>query len=369
MKDYRVLSLDGGGIRGLYTAVLLQGLTKEFAKQSGLDDSVEYDLGKQFDMIVGTSTGAILAAALAAGVSLTKVIELYTKKAHEIFQDPVPSHGGSEIVWSFRNSYSAANKPQPLQTALDEVFVALTMGQLFHERGIALCIPSVDAETLRAWVFKTPHTPRLQRDTNYRVADVCMASAAAPLIFPLKRIERNDPTGAPEAKRVNWFIDGGLWANNPAVVALTEALSTAPKGQRIVLVSVSTCPPFKGTAVNDATADRGLLAWKAGIRMTETALDSQSFAYDYITRTLAEHACQPVEYVRLADPDVGVEDLPHLGMDNPSAESLKRLVSLAHRAVDKNRSEATAGSSPSKAILNSVFSGMSPLNPQPAHAP
>ena len=67
-RPFRVLALDGGGIRGLFTAVLLRGLTVEFANQQGLDDRQEYDLGRQFDLIVGTSTGAILAAALAAGV-------------------------------------------------------------------------------------------------------------------------------------------------------------------------------------------------------------------------------------------------------------------------------------------------------------
>lgn len=360
-KDYRVLSLDGGGVRGLYTAVLLQGLTTQFAREQGLDDTKEYDLGRQFDMIVGTSTGAILAAALAAGVPLGKVVELYTAKACEIFQDPVPSKQLALLSWGIRNSSSAANKPEPLEKALAEVFGNLTLGELFQRRGIALCIPSIDAETLRAWVFKTPHAPRLQRDVHYRLADVCMASGAAPLILPLKRLERPEPLGSAAARRINWFVDGGLWANNPSVVALTEALSTAPTGSRIVLVSASTCPPFKGTPVSDDAGDRGLFAWKGGIRMTETALDSQSFAYDYMTRTLAAHACQPVDYVRLSDPEVGIDDLPYLGMDNPSKETLDRLVALAHRAVDSNRSEATTGSPPPKAVLKAVFAGLQPV--------
>lgn len=360
---YRVLALDGGGIRGLYTAILLRGLTSEFAKHQGLPDDQEYDLGRQFDLIVGTSTGAILAVGLAAGVPLSKVVHLYAKRARIIFQRPVPMEGSVSLgLWMWRHLGQAANDPACLQDALHEVFGDETLEGIFRRRGIALCIPSIDAETLKAWVFKTPHSERLQRDNRYRVADVCMASAAAPLVFPLKEIQRPEAGGeVPDAPRINWFIDGGLWANNPSVVALTEALTTAAPDQRIQLVSVSTCPPFKGVSVDGETADRGLASWKGGIKMAETSLDAQSFAYDYMAKTLAAHAKQPVDYVRLSDPDVGAEDVPYLGMDNPSEETLKRLTSLAYRAVDRNRSEATTGTPPPKAMLLDVFSNLQPF--------
>lgn len=361
-RPFRVLSLDGGGVRGLFTAVLLQGLTVEFAKQQGLDDTREYDLGYQFDLIVGTSTGAILAVALAAGVQLSKVIALYTEHAKSIFKSPVPGNStGALLVWMSRHLARAANRPEPLEQALFAAFGDETLGQLYARRGIGLCVPAVDAETLKSWGFKTPHVSRLQRDVHYRLVDVCMASAAAPLVFPVKEIQRPEGTGSLAAPRVNWFVDGGLWANNPSVVALTEALTTAKPNQRIQVVSASTCPPFKGTTVTRGTANRGLLAWRAGIKVVETALDAQSYAYDYMAKTLAQHAKQPVDYIRLVDPDVGAADLPFLGMDNPSDETLRRLTALAYRAVDKNRSEATTGSAP-MAVLLDVFAGLKPIS-------
>jgi len=360
-RPFRVLSLDGGGVRGLFTAVLLRGLTVEFAKQQGLDDRQEYDLGRQFDLIVGTSTGAILAAALVVGVPLSKVIALYTEHAKSIFRSPVPeSSVGALLLWIGRHLGRAANSPEPLEQALHDVFGNETLGQLHARRGIGLCVPAVDAETLKSWGFKTPHLSRLQRDVNYRLVDVCMASAAAPLVFPVKEIQRPEGTGELAAPRVNWFVDGGLWANNPSVVALTEAFTTAKPDQRIQVVSASTCPPFKGTTVTRGTANRGLFAWRAGIKVVETALDAQSYAYDYMAKTLAQHAKQPVDYIRLADPEVGAEDLPFLGMDNPSDETLRRLTALAYRAVDKNRSEATTGSA-AMAVLLDVFAGLNPI--------
>jgi uncharacterized protein len=387
-EPFRVLSIDGGGIRGYYTAILLRGLATEFGRQQGLPDGQEIDLGRRFHMIVGTSTGAIIAAALAAGVPLSRVIALYKGKAAEIFQNPVPSNGASKLkflLWAVLRFKSAANDPSVLLKALEDEFKNETIGQVYSRRGIALCIPSIDAQTQRAWVFKTPHNIRLQRDVHYRLADVCAASGAAPLVFPLKKITR--PTGplpessTPDARksaqsssdhidstqatelqhdapRVDWFVDGGLWANNPSLVALTEALTVAEPGRTIQLVSASTCPPFKGASVNDKSSDRGLVGWKGGIKMVETALDSQAYAYDFMTQRVAEHANRPVQYVRLSDPPIGIDDVPYLGLDNPSKDALDRLATLAHRAVDLNRSESTAGAKPGKAVLQDVFSNL-----------
>lgn len=76
IKPFRVLSLYGGGMRGLYTASLLETLAQRFDKFKTVDP----DLGKVFDLICGTSTGAILASALALGISLKKVQGLYIEK-------------------------------------------------------------------------------------------------------------------------------------------------------------------------------------------------------------------------------------------------------------------------------------------------
>jgi patatin-like phospholipase/acyl hydrolase len=76
-KPYRVLCLDGGGIRGLYTATVLQQMAVRVARMNGKNHEGRLDLGANFDLIVGTSTGSILATALAAGVALEDVTHLY----------------------------------------------------------------------------------------------------------------------------------------------------------------------------------------------------------------------------------------------------------------------------------------------------
>jgi patatin-like phospholipase/acyl hydrolase len=109
---FRVLALDGGGIRGLYTAVLLRDLCKLLYRESGKRGD---DAGCNFHLISGTSTGGILACALAAGISADRIVELYERNGPLIFKDPMPSNSRAKVKWGFRNIRKAANSPAPLK--------------------------------------------------------------------------------------------------------------------------------------------------------------------------------------------------------------------------------------------------------------
>lgn len=358
-KPYRVLSIDGGGVRGLYSACLLHGLAQRVARTTGQPAEANLDVGKAFDMVVGTSTGAILAMALAAGRPLEEVIDLYKSKAKEIFPSPTPivSSGRQLLKWSWVHRRKASGSPSNLKSALTEVLQNETVGEMFKRRNIAFCIPTIDAETQKAWVYKTPHdhiNKRLQRDNNYKLVDVCLSSASAPIVFPLHKVR--DPNSVSES--YNWFVDGGLWANNPVMVALVEALSFAPKEAQIELISVSTCPPFKAPPIEDKDADRGILDWKAGLGILEMGLDAQSSAYAYMAKALTDNMNGRVRYVRLSDPLVDENISRDLALDNPSEKALGALIKLASRAVDQNISEATTGDK-SKALIFEILSNLS----------
>ena len=355
MKPYRVLSLDGGGIRGLFTASVLHGVTQRIARMNGHPENA-LDVGGAFDLIAGTSTGAILAAGLAAGVPLERIIALYRDKAASIFSDPVPKRKGL-LWWAMRHRKSPANSPEQLREALQGVFGGETVGQVYGRRGVALCVPTVDAVSQRAWVYKTPHDERggrLHRDDDYSLVDVCMSSAAAPIVFPVHGVAKpRDPN-----KTSNWFVDGGLWANNPVVVAIIEALEFAPPDAPIQVISVSTCPPFRGDSIDSASCKRGLQDWRAGIRVLEVALDAQSGAYDYMAKTLASQLSGRVTYVRLTDPQQSPDEADQLHLDNP--DSVDVLARLSNRAVDLNISEATTGEK-RKALLTEIFANLKRL--------
>jgi len=362
-KPYRVLSIDGGGIRGLYSACLLQGISQRVARTNGTPDS-NLDVGKAFDMIVGTSTGAILAVALAAGCSLEDVINLYKTKSKDIFPSPTPNDAGMRkmLLWLAKHTLKTSGSESELQKALKNVLADETVEEMYHRRNIGLCIPTINAETQKAWVYKTPHdnvNNRLQRDNKYALVDVCMSSASAPIVFPLHKVK--NPNSSSEDN--NWFVDGGLWANNPIMVALVEALSFAPDDSKIEIISVSTCPPFTASMMDDKEANRGLLHWKGGIGILEMGLDAQSSAYDYMAKTLTDKMNREIEYVRLSDPELEDSVAQHLTLDNPSDTTINALVKLANRAVDKNMSEATTGDK-TKSIIMDIFSGLSQIKKQ-----
>jgi patatin-like phospholipase/acyl hydrolase len=215
LPPLRVLSLDGGGMRGTYTATYLDRLAATFAARRKV---ASLDIGAAFDLIVGTSTGGIIACALAAGVPLSEVVELYKQHGAAIFLRPLPSSYPG--IWSdMRNRPDAlASGTEVLRGALAEKLKEKTLGDVYRDRGIAVAIPAVEMSQHNAWVFKTPHMKETtnHRDDNYKLVDVCMATSAAPIYRSLAAVRHPDECSA----GYNVFADGGLWANNPVLIGL-----------------------------------------------------------------------------------------------------------------------------------------------------
>ena len=149
-KRLRVLSVDGGGMRGLYTASYLASLTRRYAvtrNEAGLD------IGRGFDLIVGTSTGAIIACALAASVSLDHVIALYRNCGPEIFPRKVPKRMGAGLAWqAWKRPQSLKAGTAALKKALYAKLGNTTLGDVWRDRNIALAIPAIEMARHHAWV-------------------------------------------------------------------------------------------------------------------------------------------------------------------------------------------------------------------------
>ena len=204
IKPFRVLSLDGGGMRGIYAGSYLGRLTENFAKKCGLE---KIDLGAKFNLIVGTSTGSFIACGLAAEVPLFDMVNLYREHGKLIFQLPLPTSAKGVVgdVLSRPKAIEAGEKS--LRKALVQSFGDETLGELYQRRRIALAIPSVEMGRHRGWVFKTSHLQNSnKRDDSYSLADICLASSAAPIYRSLAYLDvpNSDGIGA------NVFCDGGL---------------------------------------------------------------------------------------------------------------------------------------------------------------
>ena len=364
MTNLNVLSLDGGGMRGLYSATVLKVLGERFAK---LQQSGPLDIGKGFDLVVGTSTGAILAAGIAAGIPLDKVTTLYEKIGPRIFPRPMPP--GQEplrwrdrarfLKWGARHLRRSAGNSAELASALRDIFGKMTLGQLYESRGIGLAISATRLLQHSPRVFKTPHIPSKDRDDDLSVVDICLASSAAPIYLPLASITEDGIAG-------QVFADGGLWANNPVLLGLIDGLAIAKPDQPIVIVSVGTCPAPVG-ADPSAKLARGILAWRAGALPLILGMDAQARAATYAATLLAEQLAplgRQVQILRCAESNPSRQQAHLLQLDSASGEARRLMKQLgntdAHETYRWTQSDDRRGT-----ILKQVFARMPEADKHP----
>jgi predicted acylesterase/phospholipase RssA len=350
-QPFRALSLDGGGMRGTYTATYLDRVAATFAKRRGVD---ALDVGAAFDLIAGTSTGGIVACALAAGIPLSDVVALYAQNGAAIFSRPLPSGVGNVVADHWERPRALAAGTEVLRSALIKRLGNKTLGGIYAQRGIALAIPAVEMSQHRSWVFKTPHLTGTtnHRDDNYSLVDVCLATTAAPAYRSLAAVDHPDPG----SDGFNVFVDGGLWANNAVLVALIEALDLTERGQEIHLYSLGTCPLPTGEQISKADLHRGLYDWKFGGEAAGLAIDAQQFAFDHMAKKLARHVDRKCTIVRFPSEKVPAALIPFLGLDETRPEAIQALINQARTDADMTNSRcAYADTDPDAALICSLF--------------
>jgi F0F1-type ATP synthase membrane subunit c/vacuolar-type H+-ATPase subunit K len=286
-------------------------------------DGVELDIGSAFDLICGTSTGAIVACALACGVPMSRVVELYARNGKKIFPRRLPKSAGLSLARDllFRSSDLRAGTAA-LRAALEAELGDVNFAQVHAERGVALAIPSVALVNHRSWVFKTPHLASTShRDDAVTLVDACLASSAAPVFRSIAMIG-GTVTGADTRQP---FVDGGLWANNPVLVGLIEALEMTGENQRIEIFCMGTVPTPTGQSVQENQVDRGLVGWAFGGKAAGLSIDAQQFAYDNMARMLAKHLRRECRIHRFPAAAAPASLLGYLDLDDGRDEAVKAL--------------------------------------------
>lgn len=212
----RILALDGGGIRGALTLGYLQRIEDILRKQHG--DEKSFRLSQYFDLIGGTSTGSIIAACLAIGMSVNEIKTMYMNLGDKIFAKKYKWWKIFEIDDLIKASYNS----KPLEEELQNVFGSDTT--LASDRILTgLCIVAKRADTNSVWPLINHPDGKYYDSVDGRNKDILLwkavrASAAAPTYFLPQIIDVGG--GLSEAA----FVDGGVsMANNPSLQLLMVA--------------------------------------------------------------------------------------------------------------------------------------------------
>ena len=292
-EPFRILSIDGGGIRGIIPAVWLKHIQDE------LDGK---PLHECFDLVVGTSTGSIVAAAVACDIDVGDAYHLYEEFGPRIFRP-------QDYRMKFANLFTApVYRPSALAEALRSVFGTRDL----RDAKTKLCITSYDVFNRQVMLLKSYNA-----DTEgLPIWECCKASSSAPSYFPAHLM-------AMKENKIP-LIDGGVAANNPALIAIGEAVALLPGNhiselkRDVHLVSLGTGSMTRRITAKDAQT-WGPVHW--ALPIIDVLFDASSDVTDRLVDTILDSD----KYVRMQIPLTDAND----DLDDASEKNMDELKLLA----------------------------------------
>lgn len=288
MSFKKLLSIDGGGIKGVFAAQFL----------ADIEETYNVRLYEFFDIITGTSTGGIIASALALGIPAKDILELYLKRGKEIFS----GYSSNRLVnkyKSLRRFFKAKYTNDDLKRILCEVFGDKKVGDCKTR----LLIPAFNLETYKIEVFKTAHDERYIRDYKESIVNVLMSTTAAPTYFPDYKFTNRGR-----------YIDGGIGSNNPSHLAVTESIVTCGWDRKdLKLLSIGCTEEF-----NSLSGKKGL---DINLQITNLFMRAESLYSENMSRLFTGDS----NFLRINP----VLKKGIVGLDNVSPKAFDTLIILA----------------------------------------
>lgn len=309
----RILSLNGGGVRGLYTISVLAEFERILA-----DGDESYSIAEHFDLIAGTSIGGLLAIGLADGKTARELKTKVLEHATTIF--PPRRSLFPKVLWDIwkgirailRNRYNGENIGKAV---VDIVGSDRTIRDLQRR----VLIPTVNITTGKPLFVKTCHNPRFTRDDRLKLVDVARATSAAPTYFEPHYIEELEA----------YFVDGGLVANNPSYVAYHEAITDLKEefevnsDSQVYVLNIGTMA--SDFCINPERIHKMFSGyfrlWGLGSTLVETVMTGNQWMHG----KMASRALSDMNYVSLDD-TVPDQQASIITLDNSRPEALKVLV-------------------------------------------
>jgi patatin-like phospholipase/acyl hydrolase len=306
----KVLSVDGGGIRGLIPSIVLA----EIESRTGSPSS------ELFDLIAGTSTGGVIALGLTKPssahpeqpeFSAAELADLYKKDGARIFERSLWHH-----VIALDNLLDERYDSAGIEGVLEQYFGDVPLSKALTE----VLVTSYELQTREPWFFAR-HKARAQAGWDFPMKFVARATSAAPTYFEPEAVPKTTPTQA--------LVDGGVYANNPAMCAWVEAKKLHPGPEEVLVVSIGTGQYTRAIPYKDAK-NWGLAHWAKPI--LDVVFDGVSDTIDHQMTVLCQESetGDPRYYRFQTELDIGSDD-----MDNVTKTNLAALEQKAHELIEK----------------------------------
>ncbi len=316
----RILSIDGGGIRGIMPGQILVALEEKLQKKSG---NPKARIADYFDLIAGTSTGGILACIYLcpsdadsgkAKFSAKEAVDLYLENGDEIF-DISLKHKIESGAGMLDEKYGA----DELEESLNDYLGDLKLSQLLKP----CLITSYDIRRRQAHFFRQ-HKAKNSAAHNFFVKDVARATSAAPTYFEVAKIKSVSSIPYP-------LVDGGVFANNPALCAYAEArnLPGKPKAKDMFMLCLGT-GKIKKPYYYKKAKDFGLVQWVKPI--IDIMMSGTAETVDFQLHQIFDAVGKPKQYVRI-EPEL-FNASPE--MDDASIENLNELKVAGQMCAEDN---------------------------------
>lgn len=323
MSRFQILSLSGGGIRGLFTAEVL----------AELENKRGVNITDHFDMICGTSIGGIIALGLASGLKPSDLSTILKEEGQKIFP---------QQTWhsKFKSFYKSSYDSEPLKTVLQNIFEDKKMKDLKTR----VLIPAVNYTTGQPKVFKTPHLNNYFNDLNLSLVDVALATSAAPTYFPIHEIDSQR------------FVDGGLIGNSPAYFGVHEACNfLKQKPEDVFVLGIGTMGKNK-TADHRKILEQGKLQWARSV-VDLTLSSSESLHNFWIKHIL------PKEQFLFIDRALTNDQADYIALDNAGKKALETLIAQGKAtACSHSNDEILSHMLEHKAASPTFFEFTKPIN-------
>jgi uncharacterized protein len=333
-KKIRILSLDGGGIRGIIPATVVNYIEKYFQKTHP-----NTTIADHFDLIAGTSTGGILTGIYLtpddnnktrAKFSAEEALNFYVKEGYKIFN--ASKNPEWKRLWGLLNATKF--NPKYLENLLEEKFKNRTIKEFLKP----CLITTYNMENKNSFFFSSLENPMKR---NYLIRDVLRSTSAAPTYFPPAKIKNIAPDSSKEESNNEMInIDGGVFANNPTMCAYAEARNinfrdlgiNEPTAKDMQILSIGTGGGGFSLKNKEKSNNWNLLKWAKTIPeiMMDGSLDTVSYQINEIFQTL-DSDCKK-QYLRI---DTPIEDRNYSSdMSNASKENINALIKAGNKTLE-----------------------------------